>query len=144
MDNKPFTEPIPANYFRCPSAHCSAADHCLRSYAWHHADAELHFVNAVNPCAITHDAACPLFRSMVPQRYARGFMGMQARMLPGQYAQFMREGIDHFGQTRFYLCRRGERPMSPRDQAFLRQLAKDVGATGAGDFDGYEDRINWE
>lgn len=134
---------VPGNFTLCLNSDCPLADRCL-----HHIvrtmvpDDEL-VLHVYNPAAVKGGEDCPRFRTPEPVRYAYGFEGMQERMLPKQYVMFMDLLIAHFSRNPYFVRRRGEFPMPPREQDYIREVLRQVGADHTMDFDRYEERINW-
>ncbi|MEO3239187.1 DUF6078 family protein, partial [Parabacteroides distasonis] len=91
----------------------------------------------------TRDEACPYFRDSAPVTYARGFTGMQSRMFPAQYQQFMSILMSHFGRNPYFERRRGEFPLSPKEQRIVLNALRRVGVTEELRFDHYEESVNW-
>ena len=133
----------PNLYAACTSVTCPQANTCLRSWAWHHTDDEPWCVEVVNPRFTSEDGHYPYYCSNEPQRYARGFAHFQKRMYPDQYREFMSACIARFGRNPYFMRRRGDTPLPPSEQAFIRSVLKQVGAPSDLDFDAYEDRLNW-
>lgn len=134
---------IPYGYEACLPCDCPRRDHCLRAWAWSHRDSSQRQYVVLNPDLTSADGHCPFFCYDQPQRYALGFTNFQQRMYPGQYQQFMSACIDRFGRNPYFMRRRGEKPLPPSEQAFIRCVLKQVGAPSDLDFDGFEERINW-
>ena len=97
----------------------------------------------LNPTLCTRDEACPYFRDSAPVTYARGFTGMQSRMFPAQYQQFMSILMSHFGRNPYFERRRGEFPLSPKEQRIVLNALRRVGVTEELRFDHYEESVNW-
>ena len=83
------------------------------------------------------------FRDSAPVTYARGFTGMQSRMFPAQYQQFMSILMSHFGRNPYFERRRGEFPLSPKEQRIVLNALRRVGVTEELRFDHYEESVNW-
>ncbi|MDY4038726.1 MAG: DUF6078 family protein [Prevotella sp.] len=117
--------------------------HCLRAWAWNHRDSSVRRYVVLNPDLARPDGRCPFYCDDRPQHYALGFTNFQGRMYPGQYRQFMSACIARFGRNPYFMRRRGETPMPPSEQAFIRRVLKHVGAPEDLDFYGLEERVNW-
>ena len=102
-----------------------------------------HRLRLLNPTLCTRDEACPYFRDSAPVTYARGFTGMQSRMFPAQYQQFMSILMSHFGRNPYFERRRGEFPLSPKEQRIVLNALRRVGVTEELKFDHYEESVNW-
>lgn len=100
-------------------------------------------ITAAEPHPLYPDGACPYFRDSAPVTYARGFTGMQSRMFPAQYQQFMSILMSHFGRNPYFERRRGEFPLSPKEQRIVLNALRRVGVTEELRFDHYEESVNW-
>ena len=118
---------IPIDYAVCQQQDCPRAEKCLHQIAY----------------LCTRDGACPYFRDSAPVTYARGFTGMQSRMFPAQYQQFMSILMSHFGRNPYFERRRGEFPLSPKEQRIVLNALRRVGVTEELRFDHYEESVNW-
>ena len=141
MDKKEKT--IPGGYVACLPCDCPQRAHCLRAWAWSHRNSSEKQYTVLNPDLTTFDGHCPFYCDDQPQRYAIGFSNFQQRMYPMQYKQFMSACVARFGRNSYFQRRRGEIPMPPSEQAFIRSLLKSIGAPDDLDFDGYEEHFNW-
>lgn len=134
---------IPFNYARCISTVCPKRESCLRSLAWMALGEGIRVTTVLNPALATEDEHCPYYRSNEPQQYAIGFTNFQRRMFPGQYEKFMWICIRHFGRNKYFKRRRGETPIPPAEQAFIRDALRKAGVSDDLDFDAYETRLDW-
>ena len=135
---------MPSYFSACISSTCPKREHCLHAWAWQHRDPKSWLVDVINPDYTSEDGNCSYYCDDQPQRYARGFENFQKRMYPDQYKSFMYACIARFGRNPYFMRRRGETPLPPSEQAFIRQVLKRVGAPDDLEFDAYEDRINWD
>ncbi len=134
---------IPHNYEACLTNNCPQREHCLRAWVWDNRKSSVQRYVVLNPDLTTSDGHCPFYCDDHPQRYALGFTNFQRRLYPDQYKQFMSACIARFGRNPYFMRRRGDTPMSPSEQAFIRSVLKQIGAPEDIDFDGFEERINW-
>lgn len=134
---------IPHNYEACLTNNCPQREHCLRAWVWDNRKSSVQRYVVLNPDLTTSDGHCPFYCDDQPQRYALGFTNIQRRLYPDQYKQFMSACIARFGRNPYFMRRRGDTPMSPSEQAFIRSVLKQIGAPEDIDFDGFEERINW-
>lgn len=137
------TDSVPFNYQRCTTSSCPLLSSCLRSIAWRELRGNAISFTVLNPSLTTEASGCPYFVNSVPERYAVGFTQMQAQMLPAQYERFMSICRSRFGRNGYFVRRRGELPISPSEQKFIRETLNAVGGPQNVDFDAYEERINW-
>ena len=134
---------IPHNYEACLTNNCPQREHCLRAWVWDNRKSSVQRYVVLNPDLTTSDGHCPFYCDDQPQRYALGFTNFQRRLYPDQYKQFMSACIARFGRNPYFMRRRGDTPISPSEQAFIRSVLKQIGAPEDIDFDGFEERINW-
>lgn len=134
---------VPGSYAHCISRDCPMAAHCLRALAWEALPQKIRSVQVLNPAQVTADASCPFYRSAEQETYARGFTGMQRKMFPEQYFRFSSRLMAQFGRNPYFERRRGERPLSPKEQQTVRAALKHAGVSPDLDFDAYEERTNW-
>lgn len=134
---------IPHNYEACLTNNCPQREHCLRAWVWDNRKSSVQRYVVLNPDLTTSDGHCPFYCNDQPQRYALGFTNFQRRLYPDQYKQFMSACIARFGRNPYFMRRRGDTPMSPSEQAFIRSVLKQIGAPEDIDFDGFEEQINW-
>ena len=99
-------------------------------------------ISVISPSCAVPGEECRYFRSTERVVYARGFCGMQARMLPGQYVAFSQKLISHFSRNCYYERRRGERLCSPKDIAYIREVLAELGLPHL-EFDAYEEHYNF-
>lgn len=133
---------IPKSFALCIHEQCPLAERCLRRIAWSAVvDGEEQF-SIISPSYAVSGEECSYFRPAERVVYARGFRGMQARMLPGQYAAFSQRLISHFSRNSYYERRRGERLCSPKDMAYIREVLDELGLVHL-EFDAYEEHCNF-
>lgn len=143
MPKKLYKE-IPCDYTVCQWQACPRAEKCLHQIAYQPLiEQPTTVVRLLNPTLCTQDGACPYFRDSTPVTYARGFTGMQSRMFPAQYQQFKSILMAHFGRNPYFERRRGESPLSPKDQKLVRNALRRAGVTEDLTFDQYEESVNW-
>lgn len=140
---KKFYKDVPYSYPVCLHDDCSRAATCLHQLAYQPLQEQIPILHLLNPQQCTKDGKCPHYRDSAPVRYARGFMGMQQKMYPGQYDIFMSALVSQFGRNPYFERRKGERPLSPKEQDIVRRALRKAGVTEQLDFDSYEDSIPW-
>lgn len=134
---------VPNSYLHCMSSHCPQATTCLRAIAWTLVPKEQIRIEIVNPAVITEAAGCPYYRDAAPVRYALGFRGMQAKMVPAQYDRFMMFLKGKFGRNPYFERRKGERVLSPKEQTIVRQALAYAGVPTDWEFDAYKMDYLW-
>lgn len=144
MEEKLDTATIPYRYLLCLNRQCPKADTCLRQLAERSMPDDIPQWNIISP---KYQAAskgdCPYFRSDRKIRYAVGFLTMMDE-LPHKLTRLVALSlIRHFGQRMYYRVRKGERPLSPEEQAFILQTLKRYGVSEAKEFDSYFYAYDW-
>ena len=134
---------VPYDFEACIFADCPLATNCLRQLAFGLLAENQKSVRIVSPKLCSKDDGCAYFRDSQPVVYARGFVNLQQAMLPKQYKTFMRVLEGKFGRNNYFALRRGEKPLSPKDQAVVREVLRKVGGNDELEFDGYEEAVNW-
>lgn len=140
---KTLSHEVPDRYALCLHENCSCASACLRRIAYESAKERFTYLCVLNPDHCVPGESCSYYRDSAPVTYARGFKGMQARMLPVQYQQFRNLLLHHFGHNAFYECRRGECALSPEEQELVYQALMQAGVTEKLPFDSYEEGVRW-
>lgn len=135
---------MPAGYTTCQQADCPRANTCLRQLAYESMMAKAPVLSIFNPRFCTKNDTCPHFRDSAPVTYAREFTGMQRKMFPTQYQTFMSFLMSRFGRTSYFKRRRGETPLSPKEQKLILQALRLAGVSEELKFDQYEENINWQ
>lgn len=134
---------VPGNFPLCLNESCPQAKKCLHYMVRKMVPSNQLVLHVFNPEAVKGGEDCEHFRSLEAERYAYGFEGMQSNMLPKQYAAFKELLVARFSRNRFFVRRRGEFPISPKEQEYIRKVLQQIGADPEMDFDRYEERINW-
>ncbi|MDD2953560.1 MAG: DUF6078 family protein [Parabacteroides sp.] len=135
---------IPADYAVCQHPDCPRAGKCLHQIAYQPLiERPVTALRLLNPTLCTRDEACPHFRDSAPVTYARGFTKMQSQMFPAQYRLFMSILVFHFGRNPYFERRRGDSPLSPKEQKLVRNALRRAGVAEDLKFDAYEESVNW-
>ena len=135
---------MPDGYAVCLHSHCKLAASCLHQQAYNLMIQGETYLNLINPTQCSQKEDCLFYRNNEPVRYARGFTGMQKKMLPDQYRKFMQILVRAFGTNPYYERRRGETALSPREQEMVREALYEVGLPADWEFDAYDENINWQ
>lgn len=134
----------PATYALCLHEDCPKADTCLRQLVFRqHAEQGL-YLKLLNPTRCPKQEDCPHYADCKPVIFAKGFTNFQKRMFPGQYAKFMNMLIARFGRNPYFMRRRGETLLPPKEQEIIKLALKKSGITQPMEFDQYVEGINWE
>lgn len=141
--SKTLSKEVPENYVLCLHEDCPCASTCLRHLACKPMMERSTYLRVLNPDRCVPGTSCRYYRDSAPVVYARGFKGMQARMLPAQYQKFRALLLNHFSQNTFYERRRGDFALSPEEQKMVLQALHQAGVTEDLSFDRYEESICW-
>lgn len=141
--SKTLSKEVPENYALCLREDCLCASTCLRRLACKPMMERSTYLRVLNPDRCLPGASCPYYRNSAPVVYARGFKGMQERMLPAQYQKFRALLLNHFSQNTFYERRRGDFALTPEEQEQVLQTLRQVGVTEELPFDRYEECFRW-
>ena len=134
---------IPPSYAVCEHADCPKAATCLHQIAYGKLIATEDYLRLLNPQRTPASEDCPHYRDSQPVVYARGFTGMQKRMFPDQYQRFMIFLMGCFSRNGYFERRRGDTPLSPKEQQLVLQALRQAGVTEELPFDKYEENTNW-
>ena len=133
---------VPHNFALCLHAECPMAATCLRRMVWNAIPESEEYLTILNPSCVVPGTECRYYRSAQKAVYARGFCGMQAQMLPAQYAKFCDKLTHYFSRNCYYERRRGDRLCSPKEIAYIREVLAEIGLSAL-EFDAYEERHNF-
>lgn len=142
MKKRTYTR-VPKTFPVCTQAGCKQAGSCLHRQAYAAQAESQDFFLVINPSRCTPEGDCAHFRPSAPQRYARGFRGMQKKMFPEQYTRFRDLLLRHFSRTTFYERRNGSEALSPKEQEIVYKALQEVGINEKFEFDSYEETNNW-
>lgn len=134
---------VPKNYALCLRDDCACAKTCLHRLAYESQRTKSSHLWVINPGCCVPNTSCPYYRDSAPVIFARGFQGMQERMLPAQYRKFRELLLNHFSMNVFYERRRGDFALTPEEQELVLQTLRQVGVTEDLPFDRYEESIRW-
>lgn len=141
--SKTLSKEVPENYALCLREDCPCASTCLRRLACKPMMERFTYLRVLNPDRCVPGSSCPYYRDSTPVVYARGFKGMQSRMLPAQYQKFRELLSGQSNLNKFYLWRRGEFALSPEEQNQVLWALRQAGVTDELPFDHYEESICW-
>ena len=134
---------LPTDYSVCQHTDCPMAATCLHLIAYPKLLKSETYLRLINPKKCSKNRKCPFYRDSKPVTYAFGFTNFQKKMFPGQYQTFMYTLIGKFGRNAYFERRRGESPLSPKEQEIVLEALQKAGITEKIPFDKYEDIINW-
>lgn len=100
-------------------------------------------INAHHP-DYREGTACTLYRPDTPERYARGFARAMGELSRTNYDACTGHMIGRCSKTQFYRLKRGDLPLSPREQQEVEEILRAFGYEGDEPFDRYEMRYTWD
>ncbi|MBR4644536.1 MAG: hypothetical protein IKO73_05195 [Bacteroidaceae bacterium] len=142
MPKKTYRE-LPTDYRVCLHTNCPMAATCLHQIAYSQLLKKETILRLINPEMCSKDKECTFYRDSKPVTYAFGFTNFQKKMFPAQYETFMYTLIGKFGRNAYFERRRGESPLSPKEQEIILEALGKAGVTEKMPFDKYEEIINW-
>ena len=134
---------LPRYYAVCNHHECQLAESCLHNIAYCELSKTEEYLRLINPTKCSPSADCPYYRDNTPVTYARGFTNFQKKMFPAQYQKFMSICVSEFKRNAYFERRRGDYPMPPHEQEFIKKALKKCGVTEEMEFDRYEQLANW-
>ena len=118
MEQKTNTLSVPYSYARCYNEQCRQAENCLRRMA-----------------ALYDTADYPFM--------AWGVKGLLDKIPYEDAVSIKQQLIGHFGKTKYYRFYREERYLTPKEQAYIRQVFCNKGITEEPPFTRYTDEYMW-
>lgn len=131
---------VPARYAHCFNSECLQSRDCLRHLVAKCCTSQYPTLPIINPnCIPTDSAACPYFRSAKKLHVAWGISQLLENV-PHKDAHSLRlQLIAHFGKTNYYQWYRQERPLLPKEQAYIREVFRQKGIVEEPQFCRYSD-----
>ena len=134
---------VPSTYPGWIRSECPQADHCLHREAYIELSKSQTYLHLMNPNMCRTDGKCPFYRNAEFETFARGFTRFKAHLTPVQYKAFMMKMISQVGRNPYFMRRRGELALPPREQQAIYAILRSVGVKEELEFDSYEQRKNW-
>ena len=129
---------VPTDYRLCFNADCPRREGCLRWVAGLKVPASLPCGPAVYPTALGADGQCRFYQKAEPQRMAWGFSKLFHNVL-ARHVQGLRLGLVQYlgSKTAYYRYNRGDRLLTPVQQAWIIDYFRKAGYAEEIGFDGY-------
>ncbi len=132
-------EAVPSWYPVCINGQCERHGRCMRYQVGLRLPSELEARLCVLPSA-WQKGECRFFDEVRLVMVARGFTTLYDRVLKNDYTPMRKELVEYFhGLRQYYWHLRGERPLLPEQQEWLRQWLRGWGYDWDLPFDRYED-----
>lgn len=128
---------VPSWYVLCTNSLCPLRESCLRYLAGVHAPESKETATCVMP-KMLKDGECRWYDKKDVVVYAVGFQHLYDRVRKMDYTS-MRKTITTYlhGVKRYYEYMRGDRPLSPEQQQWIRNYVRSRGYDWDVDFDSY-------
>lgn len=135
----------PTEYPVCTSESCTQRTHCLHALVAPEVLGKSRIYSQINAHHPDYQegAACAFYRSDTPERYARGFARAMNELSRKNYDACTNYMIGRNSKTQFYRLKRGDLPLSPREQREIVETLRSYGYEGDEPFDRYEMRYTW-
>ena len=144
MEQKTNTLSVPYSYARCYNEQCRQAENCLRRMAALYDTADYPFITILNPVRFPKaDGNCSYFQKAEKVRIAWGVKGLLDKIPYEDAVSIKQQLIGHFGKTKYYRFYREERYLTPKEQAYIRQVFCNKGITEEPPFTRYTDEYMW-
>lgn len=146
MDNNKEFEPlsdifdfssVPSWYVLCHNNQCPLKNDCLRFLAGEHAPESMEIATCVMPKTLKA-GTCRWYDKKSVVVYAAGFNHLYDRVMKKDYTA-MRKAITRYlhGAKQYYEYKRGDRPLSPEQQQWIKDYVKSQGYDWEVEFDSY-------
>lgn len=130
---------VPHGWAMCYVEACPRKDECLRYQVYLNSPKGRTTNKCVLPAALLKEE-CPHFRSIRKMRVAIGFQHIFNKVLASDIATMRSEMASFLGcRATFYRYRRGDQPLTPRQQKWIQEMFRRHGYTDEVTFDKYED-----
>ena len=134
---------VPNGWALCFNNECPQHETCLRWHAGLLAPQEMTVARCITPRALT-GKECACFASMDPQRFAYGFSTIYDRVLKSDFTPLRKTMTQHLqGKRYYYEYLRGERPLSPGQQQWIRNLFEQFGYGDCVVFDRFQESYDF-
>ena len=132
------------HYLVCFIDGCPLHKTCLRWVVGQYANQQTVAYTAINPRnPMMGNDSCPKYREMVRVKMMRGMTQFYHEM-PGFMERYIRNSlIAHFGRTRYFQMRKGDKFIYPADQQAIERICRQQGWTGPMVYDGEDEDWQW-
>lgn len=135
---------VPQGYVHCINRDCPLANECLRFLAAENAPEDVLQYAVLNPKAIkTAGSDCPFHRDSTPKRFGRGMNNMLQQVPSGRLKVLRAQLIALFGRTLFYEMKKGDKLVSPENQAKICEAFQSMAPGVNVEFDSYEKKTDF-
>jgi len=129
---------VPVWYPLCYNRQCPLQTQCLRYQALLYAPSDLGARLCVMPSQL-RDGQCRYFAEIRLVTWARGFSRLYDRVLKADFTEMRKSLVAYFhGKRQYYWYLRGERPLSPEQQAWLKEWLRQWSYEWEFPFDSFE------
>ncbi len=135
---------VPTGFTFCVVSDCPLASQCLRAIAYSLVPEDRNFLMIANPQQCTKADGCPHYKSSGTVKNAYGFTKIRGKLTNSQFRTFEVRLQGKFTRTGYFRRRKGERPIPPAEQDFIKKVLADIGAPSTCDFDAYRTEYVWQ
>lgn len=136
-------EDVPEYYTLCLEEQCLHKADCLRSKVAALVPKEVPRLLIVNPMYIIDKEKCPFFQADTTTRFAIGISHLYDKLPRSVYPSIKKKIYNYFGHNGYYRIYHKSTLISPKDQAFIRQVFIKEGIEDEPLFDEYVDRYDF-
>lgn len=135
---------VPYTFMHCIHASCVRANDCVRHLIMQHVPSSLESLLMLNPTHIPGDGKdCSYFFADKKVRFALGTRHLLDN-IPYKKAMEIRQALrSYFGKSTYYRIRNQERPITPDEQSYVRQIFLRKGVGEEPVFDEYFEQYDW-
>ena len=139
-----FRKKASIHYLVCFIDSCPIHAECLRWLVGQHANPDLPSIVAINPRnpQMGNDR-CPKFRASGLVTMKTGLKHLYEDMTHRMETAIRNALICQFGRKQYFEMRKGERLITPDDQAQIADICQEYGWNGAIVYDGEEENYDW-
>lgn len=119
---------VPSHYPYCFHNHCVRSSQCMRYLAGENINTDDFTIRIINPTRIPADTSeCPYFQVIRKDRMAWGVKNLLNKVPYKDGVSMRKQLVNYFGKTVYYRIYRLERPLTPKEQEYIRELFRQHG-----------------
>ncbi|MDH6306389.1 hypothetical protein M2459_000376 [Parabacteroides sp. PF5-5] len=134
---------VPWDYLHCLNAQCPRSADCLRFQVTLHTDQDRSSFSIVNPAYVAAREECPFFHLDRLTHFALGMRRLFDKVPHAKALKIRNILYHHFERSMYYRIRNKVRLITPKEQAFIRQVFLNEGIQEEPVFDEYVDQYDW-
>lgn len=134
---------VPGDYLHCLNSQCPRTADCLRFQVALRVNKESASFSIVNPAYVAAREECPFFQLDRLTHFALGMKHLLDKVPHAKAVKIRNILYQHFERSMFYRIRNKTRLITPKEQAFIRQVFLNEGIKEAPVFDEYVEQYDW-